>query len=366
MRDPLVPRAAVRLASPGVLALALIAAFITACGDDDDDDDNQSATPSTETATRTPTATTGESPESTPEEETSAGTWEELAALPLGLRQEHGVAALGGEVYVVGGFDTTGNIVRTVEVYDPTNDSWRRAADIPIAMHHVNIATVGERIYVVGFLVGSFEGNGTVFEYDPSTDAWTEKTPMPEGTERGASGVAVVDDVIYVAGGFRGGGAVADFSAYDPAADSWQELPALSSPRDHLTAGAIDGLVYVAGGRRGQIHTHIDTLEAFDPATGAWEQRAPMPTSRGGIAGAVLEGRFYVFGGEGNQSTASGVYDNAEAYDPQTDTWQELTPMRTPRHGMGAAVIDGVIYVPGGADVQAFGAVDTNEAFLPP
>jgi hypothetical protein len=35
--------------------------------------------------------------------------------------------------------------------------------------------------------------------------------------------------------------------------------------------------------------------------------------------------------------------------------------MVTPRHGMGAAAIGNSLYVPGGATVQAFGAVDTFE-----
>jgi hypothetical protein len=39
--------------------------------------------------------------------------------------------------------------------------------------------------------------------------------------------------------------------------------------------------------------------------------------------------------------------------------------MRTPRHGLGAAVWDGVLYTPGGATVESFGAVDTHETFTP-
>jgi hypothetical protein len=35
--------------------------------------------------------------------------------------------------------------------------------------------------------------------------------------------------------------------------------------------------------------------------------------------------------------------------------------MATPRHGTGGAVVDGVFYVPGGANVTGFAAVDTHE-----
>jgi N-acetylneuraminic acid mutarotase len=84
------------------------------------------------------------------------------------------------------------------------------------------------------------------------------------------------------------------------------------------------------------------------------------------VAGVVLDGKLYVFGGEGNAAEESGVFAEAEVYDPATDAWEVLTPMATPRHGTGAAALDGVIYVPAGATEQALGAVDTNDAFHPP
>ncbi len=39
--------------------------------------------------------------------------------------------------------------------------------------------------------------------------------------------------------------------------------------------------------------------------------------------------------------------------------------MTSPRHGMGAAVVSGSLYVPGGADMQAFAAVATHDVFTP-
>ena len=168
--------------------------------------------------------------------------------------------------------------------------------------------------------------------------------------------------MVYVAGGLRAG-AVDDFSVYDPASDRWQTLPDAPVRSDHLVAGAIDGVVYIAGGRSGRIDAHRPRLDAYDPSAREWSPRAPMPTSRGGIGGAVLSGKLYVFGGEGNPEDASGVFGDAEVYDPATDSWQILPPMPTPRHGTGAAAVGGAIFVPGGATRAGFGAVDTHEAF---
>ena len=188
---------------------------------------------------------------------------------------------------------------------------------------------------------------------------------MPGERERGASATAVVDGRIYVAGGLQDWGAVDDFSVYDPETDAWTALAPMGMARDHMTAAAIAGRVYVAGGRGGRIDDPTDRLEAYDPETDSWTTLAAMPTPRGGIAGAALDGRLYVFGGEGNPETATGVFDDVEVYDPTSDTWAVLDPMPTPRHGTGAAGVNDTIWVPGGADVEAFGAVATNEGWVP-
>ena len=79
----------------------------------------------------------------------------------------------------------------------------------------------------------------------------------------------------------------------------------------------------------------------------------------------MVNDNIIVVGGEGNSGDPSGVFPHVESYDPMADSWTSLPPMPTPRHGMGAAGYDGTLYVPGGADSQAFGAVATFEAYTP-
>jgi len=268
------------------------------------------------------------------------------------------------EVFVIGGADGDG-FTDVVSVYAPAEDTWRRAADLPLALHHANAAAVGGRIVVAGFLTGSgFDSDGRVFVYDPVDDSWTSRAPMPAGTERGGSGTAVVDGAVYVFGGIRGG-SVATSSRYDLDTDTWEALPDLPNAVDHLIAGTIDGVIYIVGGRTDGLANHTVDLFAYDPLAQSYEARASMPTSRAGAAGAVLDGQLYVFGGEGNGFIGSGVFAQAERYDPVVDAWETLVDMRTPRHGMGAATVDGAIYVPGGAPTAGFDAVATHERFVP-
>jgi N-acetylneuraminic acid mutarotase len=107
-------------------------------------------------------------------------------------------------------------------------------------------------------------------------------------------------------------------------------------------------------------------LETFQIDTGSWSTGTPMPTGRSGHAGVMLRGCLYAFGGEGNAGHPSGVFAESEVYDPGAGAWDSLTPMPTPRHGMGAAAVAGRIYLAGGANVQGFGAVATHEVFTVP
>jgi N-acetylneuraminic acid mutarotase len=286
------------------------------------------------------------------------GGWAARASLAF-AKQELAVLALQDRVWVLGGFDGTKQVLAGVDVYDPASDSWSTRAPLPEPLHHINAAVVDGKIWIAGALRGSaFVATGVTAVYDPVANAWTQKAPMPAGSERGAALVAAIGPVIYVAGGFRGG-AVTDMSSYDTRTDTWTPLAPLDQARDHGAAVVIGDVLYAVAGRN---TAHFPRLDAYDAKTGTWTPRAPMPTSRAGIAVAVAKGRIVVMGGEGNDAVSSGVFQQVEAYDPATNTWSSLPPMKTPRHGTGAATVNDVVYVPGGGITQGFGATEVVEA----
>jgi hypothetical protein len=294
------------------------------------------------------------------------GTWTTAAPLGEGPRQETAVLAHGGEVLVLGGFVAGLGTTGALEAYDPVRDAWRSLAPLPIAAHHVNAALHDDALYAIGSLTGTgFVANPRAFRYSFTDDQWTELAPLPAPFERGG-GVAVSHQgAIWIIGGVRRSDAVAEVHRYLPESDTYERMPDLPAPRDHLVGAEIDGQIVVAGGRLGRIASHSPITWVFDDNREAWLERAPMPTSRAGCAGAVTGGRLYVIGGEGNPSDDSGVFAHVESYDPTTDSWATHAPLPTPRHGMGAAAIDGVIYVPGGAEVEGIAASDVHEAYTP-
>jgi N-acetylneuraminic acid mutarotase len=291
------------------------------------------------------------------------GGWVTLAPLGAGPRQETGVAALGDEVFVVGGFDQNGAFLPRVEAYRWRTNSWRTTAPLPVAMHHVNLAAFDGKLYALGGLGQSFVALGNAYVYDPAADSWSPVPSMPAGTQRGGGAVGVVEGRIVIAGGYRLG-SVRDVSAYQPGTDTWSALPSLPVvARDHLVGAVWGTTFYALGGRtNGAIDGRVDAMPADPPG---WVGRTAMLTPRAGAAAAVRGSEVVVLGGEGNGAASSGVFPQAEVYDLVNDRWSSEAPIPTPRHGTGAAAIDGVVFFPGGATVQGFGAVDTHEALCP-
>jgi N-acetylneuraminic acid mutarotase len=290
--------------------------------------------------------------------------WAALDDLPAGPIQETAVVALDGDIYVIGGIDDDRVTRDDVLVYDVDADAWSEAPSLPIPVHHVNAAVLDGAIHIVGALQSNFAPIGVVWSWRPGDLDWTDGTLMPEGTERGASAVGAVDDLIVVAGGLAGT-SVALVSTYDPASGEWDDEPFDLPVRiDHGTGQTVDGVLYVIGGRTDGTSGNSDAVFAF--VDGEWQERAPMPTARGGIGSGVVGGTIVVVGGEGNAGAPGGIFPQAEQYDPADDEWRALPDMRTPRHGMGAAAVGNSLYVPGGADIAGFGAVATHEVLRIP
>lgn len=278
--------------------------------------------------------------------------WLPLAPV-LTPRQEVAVAAANGKLYLIGGI--AGQTV-TPSVEEYAGGVWRFVAPLPESLHHAAAATIGDAIYVIGgYRTLAFDPTSRVYRYDSMLDSWSRVADLP--TPRGALAAAAIDGKIYAVGGAQ---TPRELVVYDPAIDRWSSLPAMPTGREHHAAAALDGKLYVAGGRLGG---NRNAFERYDPVMNQWTSLAPLPTARSGIAAAALFGRIYVFGGEGNPNTTTGVFAENESYDPATNSWRSEQPMPVPRHGIGAAVVDGRIHIPAGAEVQGFGVSARHDAF---
>ena len=126
-----------------------------------------------------------------------------------------GVAVLNDTLYTVAGFaDGVGNVA-TVEVYDPSTDTWSAKASMPIAQQLVRVAAINGVLYAVGgFFSYPPYFTSALVAYNPSTDTWTTKAPMSGA--RDALGVGVVNGILYAVGGLDTCCALTTVEAYHP------------------------------------------------------------------------------------------------------------------------------------------------------
>src|SRR5512147_789531 len=108
------------------------------------------------------------------------GTWQKRTPMSS-ARTEVAAVELGGEIFVMGGYEKGGNLV---EEYDPKSDGWRTRAPLPKALHDIGAAAVNGKIYVIGGYISGVGPVDTVYEYAPAADQWKTKASMP--TARGA------------------------------------------------------------------------------------------------------------------------------------------------------------------------------------
>ena len=178
--------------------------------------------------------------------------------------------------------------------------------------------------------------------YDPETNTWTQRAPML--TARGAHGVGVLDGKLYAVGGSTDcGNEIASVEAYDPATDTWTPRTALPTARLGHAVAVSNGKLYAIGGRSSGTR-YLASNTQYDPASDTWKARAPMPSARSGAAVALVNGIIYVIGGVDRSSSVATV----EAYDPTTDSWTSRRSMPIPRAGHAVAELDGIIYAFGG------------------
>jgi N-acetylneuraminic acid mutarotase len=285
--------------------------------------------------------------------------WTRLAPFPEPDEELYGVAA-GGKMYVLGGFGG-GKARGGVFEYDPAADRWTKKKPMARPVHHQAMAEYQGKIYVFGGFVFPSSGGGwepvdNAWEYDPVADSWKALAPLP--MKRGSAVAAEVGGKLYVIGGattvegsketaINGNGPARVLTVndvYDPATNTWQSRAPMALGRNHAFGGAVNGKIYVIGGRTAHafitVSTNTDIVEEYDPATNMWAGlKAKMPTARSGGGWATYGGKIYVAGGEVSTPEVAGAFRAVEVYEPAANTWTKLPPMPMPRHGVAGAVL---------------------------
>src|SRR5262249_10883092 len=83
----------------------------------------------------------------------------------------------------------------------------------------------------------------------------------------------------------------------------------------------------------------------YDPATDSWRTLAPMKGPRASVGVAVLDGKIHVIGGRGLDAVAVATH---EGYHPPAGGWSQAAPLPRPRDHMAVVAAGGKIHAIGG------------------
>jgi N-acetylneuraminic acid mutarotase len=304
-------------------------------------------------------------PESPPPS-TVLATWATRAPSPQ-IRYEANGTALGGRLYVLGGFiDSSIHATTSTAAYDPSGNSWADLTPLPEPVTHSPAVVDGTRLWLLGGLVGHHPGPATadVWIYDTEADTWTAGPSLP--APRGAGAGALLGRTIHFFGGAErtpDGTGLVDRAEHwaldlDDLEAGWQARAPLPDPRNHLGGAALDGRIYGVGGQHGADDTwgNSATVSVYDPGTDAWTAGPSLPEPRGHITASTVAsgGRILVAGGTLNGNKPG---DAVRAFDPADGTWLRLPPLPSPRKGPVVGVIDGDLLAATG---NGGGAVPTD------
>ncbi len=263
--------------------------------------------------------------------------WDSVGPLTHGRALATTTLLADGRVLVVGGEDTDYAMLASVEIFDPSTNTFQDAAPLPAPRdHHTATLLQSGEVLVTGGGQGSEisvpTGDKTLASallYDPKKNEWREVGSM--SSSRAGHRAALLDDgrVLVV-----GGGAVVGYSCaqihpnctiatslgsaeiYDPATGTWSPTGSLSQPRLAFSLNLTPAGVVASGGAA---ENHgLESVEIFDPAANAWHPGPKLNGQRLYHSAALLGERLVVAGGKiANVAPITSV----DVLDPSASKW---------------------------------------------
>lgn len=253
---------------------------------------------------------------------------------------------------------TPGKIAALVDELLRPDYRWSSAADMPTPRAEVAAAVLNNNIYIAGGFTENGQNTNIVEVYDTTTDTWSTIAPMPERLDHAMA--AAANGKLYIIGGWRVFGEQASDAVYeyDPQTERWRSVAKMPFPRAAGAATSADslglfgpdttptGTIYVVGG----VGPEPEVALAYNASTDEWRRIASIAAPREHLAAVVVADKLYAIGGRWSDR---GNVATVEEYDPATNTWRERAPMPTARGGLAAAATnDRRIHVVGG---ESFG-----------
>lgn len=262
--------------------------------------------------------------------------WDEKANLPLGLA-DITAATHNGKIYVFGGYRDNSSDPRNVTyMYDPSTNSWTQKTDMPSATWgHIAVNADG--------LIHVFTDLEKHYVYNVSSNSWATKIDVPYNLVTGVMGAKHSDKIHLFLSYYH--------YEYNITAESWSQKNNISIPVTWGTCGVVNNKIYVIGGYKtgGGV---TDATQILDINADTWSYGVNCTDALYGTSreNQVINNKIYVSHGQDENSR---FFASLHVYDPSADTWEEKPTASYPRDGPGCSVLNSQLYVIGGRNVSA-------------
>jgi N-acetylneuraminic acid mutarotase len=270
------------------------------------------------------------------------GQWVAVASLKH-ARAAHAVAATSQGIYVIAGTgDEKGSPVLAVERFD--GSAWNDETRLPgKGLNAPAAAIVDDLIYVIGgFETVTNIPTSDVLIFNTKTKEWSKGAPLP--APRGGHAAAVLKGKIHVIGGGNSRSTLADHSVFDPVTNHWSELAPLPHAEGSPAAVVFDGKLYAIGGRSGP--KDFGDVMIYDENSNSWSP-GPAIGPRATCGAVAFRDSIYLIGGESQAKSI--VLADVLRLDRGSKSWGQISGMPTARSFARAVVFKDMIYVVGGS-----------------
>ncbi|CAK8685735.1 unnamed protein product [Clavelina lepadiformis] len=247
------------------------------------------------------------------------------------------------EILVIGGRDCEQNVVK----FNTKTKQWSDMPDTNIDRSRPSAVNYNQQILLMGGWQGSTYYNSVeMLDLNDENPKWDSNLPSM-GEKRGLFASALLDGLVYCAGGYNNTDRLSSCESYNPEERKWSSIRNINKKRGQLALISARGLLYALGGL-GIDSYATNTAECYDPRNGKWEYIPPMKTCRYEFTAVVLNNEIYAIAGHCGSYSLSSV----EKYNLNTKTWIDVPSMNEKRWRGSACVVDGLIWVFGGFDAK--------------
>ena len=176
-----------------------------------------------------------------------------------------------------------GTVTKSIQKYNISTNQWSIGPNMSKGRSCAGSAALGGWLYVLGGFVYNDEPVRTVEKYNPRTGKWMDVPPMK--VARAGMGIVAMDGKLFVVGGWNGSESLRSGETFNPVTNEWSELPDMNIPRSEFSlVGFSDRLVAVGGISTGLEKT--DQVEMLNSNT--WVKLSSLPYKCFGLACSVL------------------------------------------------------------------------------